>query len=279
VKSTQGFLLESEMAMRRVPNFEGNERLKFTVEEQYAIKTAEQAIGYRSKPRALGDPPRRPSGLGRVIALAVAFLILRAVLVASLGGIRVQAPANGTVTQPAEQLQPETQSRSVPNGKYVAFSEQEIDEKEDISRKWQRQVEMYFDKVLRQEKAEVELCERSGENIHSCAPSEEVRRLMLLAAISLTARNNALRDAQNMREANVSLINGRETIQEARDRYSAQTTNLPDDSLSVLDSPADWKDDPEVKSMYEYKLAQLKGFWPTLFRREDEGGTIIFWNQ
>jgi hypothetical protein len=84
VKSAQGFLPEGEMAtgrFLRVPNFEANDRLKFTPEEQQAIQAAERV--FKNRPQShivVRSKPRR--GLAYAIAFALAYLLLSAFLVA-----------------------------------------------------------------------------------------------------------------------------------------------------------------------------------------------------
>src|SRR5258707_15393424 len=67
----------------RVPNFEANDRLKFTPDEQRAIQAAESAFGYRAQSRSV-IRPRPGRGLAFAIAFALAYFLLSPFIVAVL---------------------------------------------------------------------------------------------------------------------------------------------------------------------------------------------------
>jgi hypothetical protein len=65
----------SNQRVGRTPSFQGNDRLKFTPEEQQAIRNAERASGHRSRTHVVGPPARPRHGLAFTIILALLGII------------------------------------------------------------------------------------------------------------------------------------------------------------------------------------------------------------
>jgi cytoskeletal protein RodZ len=114
----------------RVPSFHGNDRLKFTAEEQQAIRAAEWAYGYRPQhhvarrpqPHIGVRPPGRPRRRHRsalVIIAIVVFWILRALAISIVQAVHSEEEARKNEAQVIEEVQPQSQSRAVSNSNTV----------------------------------------------------------------------------------------------------------------------------------------------------------------
>ena len=111
----------------RVPSFHGNDRLKFTAEEQQAIHAAEKEYGYRPQHHIAARPPGRPRhrhGLAFTILAIVVFWILRALALSVLEAVHLEEEARESEAHVTEEVQPQTQSRAVPNSNTVIFQNQ-----------------------------------------------------------------------------------------------------------------------------------------------------------
>src|SRR6266853_4577354 len=106
----------------RVPNFEANDRLKFTPEEQQAIQAAERTFGRPPQAGIVAQPgPRR--GLAFAIALALAYFLLSPFIVAILRSfLPPESPrASGAMV---ETIQPEPQSQEISDSGTFKFENQ-----------------------------------------------------------------------------------------------------------------------------------------------------------
>lgn len=61
----------SNQRTRQIPSFQGNDRLKFTPEEQQAIRNAERASGHQSRTHNVQPSARPRHGLAFTIILAL----------------------------------------------------------------------------------------------------------------------------------------------------------------------------------------------------------------
>jgi hypothetical protein len=109
---------------RRTPKFRGNDRLKFTAEEQAAIRDAERASGYRSRTHSDAGSRARPRHrLALAIIATLGFLFLPGLIGSVLTSIRPQAPSAERETQVVEGVRP--QARVVPNNSTFRFQNHE----------------------------------------------------------------------------------------------------------------------------------------------------------
>jgi len=114
----------------RVPNFEANDRLKFTAEERQAIQAAERAFGYRPQSGNVVRPrPRR--GLAFAIASALAYFLLSTFVAAFLHSFPSPKSPRESGAPMAETIQREAQSQAIPNDMVVRFADK--DSKSDAS--------------------------------------------------------------------------------------------------------------------------------------------------
>lgn len=67
----------SSQKMHQVPDFQGNDSLKFTREEQEAIRAAEQGVRPTRRPAARKSAGSSGGGLWLALAAALAYLILK----------------------------------------------------------------------------------------------------------------------------------------------------------------------------------------------------------
>ncbi len=117
----------SNQRARRVPSFQGNDRLKFTAEEQQAIRDAERASGYQSRPRNVAGPRARPRHrLALAIILTLGFLFLPGLIVSVLNSIRSQESVAEREMQVNDAVQP--QSRTILNNSTVEFQNESASE-------------------------------------------------------------------------------------------------------------------------------------------------------
>src|SRR6266436_4342375 len=115
----------SNQRARRVPSFQGNNRLKFTAEEQRAIRDAERISGNRSRTHAVVGPPARPRHrLALAIIITLGFLFLPGLIVSVLNSIRSPEPASERGMPVNERVQPQTQSQSISNDDTATFQNQ-----------------------------------------------------------------------------------------------------------------------------------------------------------
>src|ERR1700682_5718354 len=116
----------SDQREHRIPSVQGNDRLKFTAEEQQAIRVAERAVGYRSQPRiVVGTPAHPPRRLALAIILALGFSFLPVLIVSVLNSTGSRDPATERKMQVNEGVQPQKQSQTIPNNTTVGFQNHE----------------------------------------------------------------------------------------------------------------------------------------------------------
>jgi hypothetical protein len=256
-----------------VPSFAGNDRLKFTVEEQQAIRAAEEALGYGAPPRkVVGDRRRSRHPLLRLALLILELYVLSEFIVCVLDSVRSQEPAAETQVAPPRDAYPVAQSQPVPRYAQPVFPEEAIERKMHFAKQWQIQVELIFDTMLQEERSEASLCRYQAPGT-SCAPSDDLKTLLVLASVDLTGRNDALRDAQRMREANAAVVARQTLPQDAVRAYRRQAAKFPYENLDVIHYRSAWEHDPDVNSAYADLLARAERFVRTCGDFALPGGT------
>ena len=116
----------------RVPNFEANDRLKFTPEERQAIQAAERAFGYRAQSGSV-IRPRPRGGLAFAIAFALAYFLFLTLVMAFLHSFPSPDSPRESGVPIAETIQREPRSQEIPDSGTVIFqNEATIDQSPEV---------------------------------------------------------------------------------------------------------------------------------------------------
>jgi hypothetical protein len=115
----------------RVPNFEANDRLKFTAEEQEAIQAAERAFGYRPQSNMVVRP--RPNrGLAFAIVTALAYFLFSSLVAAFFHSFL--PPESPRESPMVEAIQREPQSQEISDsGTFKFENEATIDQSPEVT--------------------------------------------------------------------------------------------------------------------------------------------------
>lgn len=138
------------------------------------------------------------------------------------------------------------------------FSEKDIAFQNNLSDKWQKKVDHYFNFLQITEKAEIEKHQFSGKDKSEFEPSNNLKNIILNLSVAITGRNITARKAERMIEANISVINGN-PIKDISENFDSEEDSIPWNNIN-LDANA-WANKPEIRNVYEDDLLQRKKFW------------------
>ncbi len=128
------------------------------------------------------------------------------------------------------------------------FSEQEIALQRTASQQWQKKVDLYFKLLEKTEKEEIQNHHDSRMGKSEFTASPKLKRLILEFSVAITGRNTTEARAEQMIEANISILNGK-SISEASEKFYSDRDRIPWENLD-LDADA-WSLEPKIQEEFE----------------------------
>jgi hypothetical protein len=105
------------------------------------------------------------------------------------------------------------------------FSEKEIQIQKNIFEKWQKNIDFYFEKLLKIEEKEFDLYLNAGGNRAEFIPTDELKYRVQALTIAFHGRTVIQIKIRRMIEANISVFNGK-TIEEALSQFKKEEDNI-----------------------------------------------------